>query len=222
MTADVILVTGFEPYGGRDSNPAYQAMRAVDGFKVGGIEVVGRDLPVAIESIQPRLESLFDELLPSAMIGLGLFPGEPAIRIERIGINLADFTIADNAGRLVRDQAVTQDGASARFATLPVREIETALLAAGIPARLSMTAGTFLCNACLYGLLEIAERHPPPVPCGFLHLPYAREQVAQMLRNPERPEIRQSTELASMELSVIIEAVRISLGVVAARLNRIA
>jgi pyroglutamyl-peptidase len=198
-------------------------MQAVDGLRIEGVEVVGRGLPVSIETMVPGIEALFAEFRPSAMIGLGLWPGEPAIRIERIGINLADFEIADNEGRLLRDDLVLRHGADARFTTLPVREIETALLAANIPARLSATAGTFLCNACLYSLLEIAERHPPPVPCGFIHMPYAPEQVAEMLRqlrSQEQLEVHQRADLASMELSTIIEATTITLGVVARSLDR--
>jgi pyroglutamyl-peptidase len=223
MTMGPILVTGFEPYGGRGINPAYSAMKAVDGLRIDGVAVVGRGLPVAIDSLLANIESLFGELRPSAMIGLGLWPGEPAIRLERVGINLADFEIADNEGRLMRDDLVFRDGTHARFTTLPVRAIESALLAARIPARLSTTAGTFLCNACLYSLLEIAERHPSPVPCGFIHVPYLPEQVADMLktvRNEKRLEVHQRADLASMELSRIIEAVRIALGVVAATLGK--
>jgi pyroglutamyl-peptidase len=223
MSMGPILVTGFEPYGGRGVNPAHAAMKAVDSLTIDGIAVVGRGLSVSIDSLMPSVEALFSELQPSAAIGLGLWPGEPAIRIERIGINLADFEIADNAGKLLRDDLVLQDGANARFSTLPVRAIETALLAAQIPVRLSATAGTFLCNACLYILLEVSSRYPFPVPCGFIHLPYVPEQVAEMLkklRSEERLEVHQRADLASMELSRIIEAVRIALGVVVASLDR--
>ncbi len=219
MTAGPILVTGFEPYGGRGLNPAHEAMKAVDGLQIDGVRIVGRGLPVAIASIVPRIEALFGELRPAAMIGLGLWPGEPAIRIERVGINLADFEIADNEGTLARDEAVVRQGPNARFTTLPVRGIETALLAANIPVRLSATAGTFLCNACLYSLLEVAECHPPPIPCGFIHVPYAPEQVADMLkrlRSQKQLEVHQRADLASMELSRIIEAVRVTLSIVAA------
>ncbi|MDP9138340.1 MAG: pyroglutamyl-peptidase I [Pseudomonadota bacterium] len=222
MKTGPILVTGFEPYGGRGSNPAHAAMQAVDGLVIDGVEVVGRGLAVSIASLMPSLEALFAELRPAAMVGLGLCPGEPVIRIERIGINLADFEIADNEGRLLRDDLVVRRGAGARFTTLPVREIETALLAANIPARLSVTAGTYLCNACLYGLLEIAERYPPPIPCGFLHLPYSPEQVAEMLAQRhglEQPDAGGRDDLASMELAKIIEATRLVLGVVASRLK---
>lgn len=221
MTPGPILVTGFEPYGGRTSNPALAAMQAVDGMVIDGINVVGRPLPVAIAAILSDVEALHAELRPSAMIGLGLWPGEAAIRLERIGINLADFEIADNQGSRLRDDPVLRHGAEARFTTLPVRAIETALLEADIPVHLSATAGTFLCNACLYSLLEIAERHPPPVPCGFIHVPYTPGQVAEMLRQARgraEPEAPRRVDLPSMELSRTIDAVRIALGVVTAQL----
>ena len=210
-----VLVTGFEPYGGRGSNPAYDTMRAVDGRNIGGVDVIGRALPVAIASIRTNIAMLLDEISPSAVISLGLWPGEPMIRLERIGINIADFEIPDNEGAIYRDIEISGNGTPARMASLPLRKIEQALLAAGIPVRLSSTAGTFLCNACLYGFLEAIDRRPRNIPCGFIHLPYTPEQVAQLVAdigNGKVLEQHQRADLVSMELSRIIRAVEIAIG----------
>ena len=209
-----VLVTGFEPYGGRGSNPAYDTMRALDGRTIGGVEVIGRALPVAIASIKANIAKLLDEISPSAVISVGLWPGEPMIRLERVGINIADFEIPDNEGAICRDSEISGNGLPARLASLPLRKIEQELLAAGIPVRMSSTAGTFLCNACLYGFLEAIDKETRYIPCGFIHLPYTPEQVAQVvdnIRNGRILEQHQRADLASMELSRSIRAVEIAI-----------
>ncbi len=211
------LVTGFEPYGGRALNPASRVVEALDKSELGGISVVGRTLPVAFADLGKRLDALLDETRPVCAIALGLWPGEPMIRLERFGVNFADFEIPDNAGARMADAAILGDGALALPATLPLRAIERALLAAGIPTRLSNTAGTFLCNATLYTLLASVRRRGWTIPCGFIHLPYLPEQVAGMLADAREGtlELHQRADLASMDFAVIERAVRIALGVTA-------
>jgi pyroglutamyl-peptidase len=209
-----ILVTGFEPYGGRRINPAHEIMRKVDGRTIGGSPVAGRPLPVAFEPLKRRIMELLDELRPSAVIGLGLWPGEALIRLERVGLNLADFDAADNEGKLLREVVISSNSAAARLATLPLRRIEQALLEAGIPARVTTTAGTFLCNACLYYLLEAAEHSSPTPRCGFIHVPYLPEQVAERLaetRAKGQQGNDQRTDLPSMDLSNSLRAVEIAI-----------
>jgi pyroglutamyl-peptidase len=209
-----ILVTGFEPYGGRRVNPAHEIMHRIDGRTVGGSLVAGRPLPVAFEPLKRRIMELLDELQPSAVIGLGLWPGEALIRLERVGLNLADFETMDNQGKLLREEAISSNSAAARFATLPLRRIEKALLAAGIPARVTTTAGTFLCNACLYSLLEAAEHRSPSPRCGFIHVPYLPEQVAERLaevRAEGQQGIDQRIDLPSMDLAKSLRAVEIAI-----------
>jgi pyroglutamyl-peptidase len=208
-----VLVTGFEPYGGRGFNPAFDAMRALDGRAVGEAAIVGVSLPVAYGPLKSRIAAILDEINPRAVLSLGASPGESMIRLERIGVNVADFEIPDNEGALLRDVAISGNGPAARISSLPLRQIEDDLLAAGIPARISFTAGTFLCNACLYSFLESVEQRSRPVPCGFIHVPYTPEQVALLLREQrtgQKPEQRQRAELASMELSRIVRAVELA------------
>jgi pyroglutamyl-peptidase len=222
MTSMRVLLTGFEPYGGRSLNPAFETMRALDGRAIAGAEVVGRALPVSLRQLRPTLARNLDEVRPQAVIGLGLWPGEPMIRLERIGINVADFEIADNEGSRPGDSALAQEGSAARVATLPLRDIETALLGEGIPARISSTAGTFLCNACLYTLLDLLdEPGTSSVPAGFIHVPYAPAQVAQMLNDLRAEsvlELHQRADLASMDLMTTARAIEIAIAVTAGRL----
>lgn len=218
-----VLLTGFEPYGGRSFNPAFETMRALDGRNIGGAAVVGRALPVSLNRLRQGLAQHLDEVRPQAVIALGLWPGEPMIRLERIGINVADFEIADNEGARPGDGMVQPDGLAAKVATLPLRAIETALLAEGIPARISSSAGTFLCNACLYTVLELLEETGrSTVAAGFIHVPYAPAQVAAMLeelRAESVLELHQRADLASMDPAMTVRAVEIAVAVTAGGLH---
>ncbi len=215
MAQQVALVTGFEPYGGRGINPSAEVAKRVDGLEIDGHRVVGRVLPVSFRALGARIGALLRDLDPALVVSLGLWPGEPTIRLERIGLNLADFEIPDNEGTLLRDEVVSAAAPSALAATVPLRAIEQALLAAGIPARLSTSAGSFLCNATLYTFLNCAQERPG-TRCGFMHLPYLPEQVAGLLedvRAGQRVEIHQRADLPSMSLQTMFEAVRIVVGV---------
>jgi len=219
----VVLITGFEPYGGRGRNPAAEIAKALEGQTIEGHRVVGRTLPVSYRGLADRLAVLIEEQNPVVAISLGLWPGEPTIRLERFGLNLLDFEIADNDGATLVDEAIDANGATGLFATLPLRPIEQALLAGGIPVRLSSTAGTFLCNATLYSLMRIIERSTTTAVGGFIHVPYMPEQVALMLAEPkrERPlELHQRSDLASMELSVQVRAVSIAVATTLAEIGR--
>lgn len=208
------LVTGFEPYGGRARNPAGEVVARLDGSEVAGVRVVGRNLPVRFAALDAAVAATLAEVDPAVVISLGLCPGEPVIRLERIAINLADFDIPDNDGEVLVDQALDRAGAAARFATLPLRRVQEALLRAGIPARLSSTAGTYLCNKALYRFLEAIERRDSAVPCGFIHLPYLPEQVAGMIAEAQAArsiQRQRRTDVPSMGLELMVEAVRIAL-----------
>lgn len=216
--ANWALITGFAGYGGRGRNPSGEVAKALDGCEVAGLKVAGRILPVSYAKLQGGLQALFDELKPRVVICVGLWPGEATIRLERIGINVADFEIPDNEGAYVTDASVSGNGSTAALTTLPVRKIESDLLGAGIPARISATAGTFLCNATLYTILRLAEGMRPPPMAGFVHVPYLPEQVVELLnavREERKLELHQRADLASMDLATMIRAVEIALATTA-------
>lgn len=209
-----VLLTGFEPYGGRGINPAAEVVTQLDGCEIEGHRVVGRLVPVSFARLRRRIEELVRDTDPAAVVSLGLWPGEPVIRIERVAVNIADFEIPDNDGMLVVDGLVTPAAAVALASTLPLRAVERALLQAGVPARLSTTAGTFLCNATLYSALQACGSAGPR--CGFVHLPYLPEQVASLLselRKGQTLELHQRADLASMSLATMVQAVRIVVAV---------
>ena len=214
------LITGFEPYGGLRLNPSANLAAALDGAEIGGLTVAGRCFPVSFAGLAERIEAMLAEVKPQLVIALGLYPGESVIRLERFGVNLADFAITDNAGTQVRDTPVEPGGPAALAATLPLRAIEGALLGAGIPARPSDSAGTYLCNAVLYRLLSAVNRRGTPIPCGFIHLPYLPEQVAELLAVAKAGGAAiPQTAIASMDFAVMERALRLAVATTAAQLS---
>lgn len=210
----VALVTGFEPFAGHSLNPSAELARRLDGAVVGGVDVVGRILPVDFARLDDAIATILSELDPLVIVNLGLAAGEPVIRLERVALNLAAFEIPDNAGRLVEAEALDPRAGPALWSRLDLPRIRQALLSHGIPARLSDTAGTYLCNAAMYRFLRATS---PRVPCGFVHLPYLRAQVAEMLARGGEHELGR---LASMEFPTLRRAVEIVLETSLARTRR--
>jgi pyroglutamyl-peptidase len=210
---EAMLLTGFQSYGGRSVNPAEEVVKVLDGLTVAGERIEGRTLPVDYRRLGPRLAELIELTQPCAVICLGLWPGEPMLRLERIAANVADFEIADNVGLIAREPVV-EGGPAGLLSTLPILAIRDRMLAAGIPVRLSGTAGQFLCNAAMYHALTVcAGRSPAPL-CGFIHVPYLPRQVALLLkemRDSARVELHQRSDLASMALETMVEGVRLAI-----------
>ena len=207
--AGPILILGFESYGGRSLNPAEQVAKALDGRDIAGHPVLGRVVPVRYDGLAGEVGRHIDETVPRIVIGIGLWPGEPMIRLERLAVNIADFEIPDNAGALV-NAPIEPGGLAAFEVTLPIREIRDALLDAGIPCRLSGSAGTFLCNALMYNALKACAGRTPAPATGFVHVPYLPAQVSGMLMEMSRTaslEQHQRADLASMSLDMMIDAV---------------
>lgn len=205
-----LLLTGFEPFGDSDRNPSLEIARELDKRSIGGATVISRILPVSMQRIAAALGQVLDETRPDIVLSLGLAGNEAMIRIERYGVNLADFPIADNDGARSVDQALIADGAAAVATTLPNRAIFDALLAAGIPARLSNTAGAYLCNALIYLTQAALAKRASPARFGFLHLPYLPEQVATMLAGPRAGRLPE--QIASMALEMQIRATEVAIG----------
>jgi pyroglutamyl-peptidase len=208
-----MLLTGFESYGGRSLNPSEQVVKRIAGAEICGVRVIGHTLPVSYAELGTRIAALIEEVRPRAVICLGLWPGAPVLRLERIAVNIADFEIPDNVGLMTRGPVV-EGGAEAYLSTLPIHAIHDRLLDAGIPARLSGSAGTFLCNALMYHALRSSAEHKPKLPCGFMHLPYLPEQVSALLlqmREGAKVELHQRADLASMALSMQVEGIRLAI-----------
>ncbi len=170
-----ILYTGFSPFGGETVNPAWEAVRRLPDT-VAGAQILRMELPTSFRASGDLLASAMERLRPDAVICVGQAGGRAAVTPERIAVNLMDAAIPDNDGFRPVDMPICPGGPAAYFSTLPLRRIEAAVRAEGIPAALSCSAGTYVCNCLMYRLLGLAERSRTPVRAGFIHVPYAEEQ----------------------------------------------
>lgn len=163
-----ILLTGFEPFGGAAGNPSGRLVRQV----AGEMSVAGRVLPVDSARIGDCLRESLLELRPDLLLCVGV-AGRPVVSVERVAINVLDFRIPDNGGHQPCDAPVVPGGPAAYLATVPVKAMLAALTSAGVPAEISNTAGTFLCNQAMYLGLHLAERLGLRTRVGFLHIPWS-------------------------------------------------
>lgn len=182
----VVLLTGFAPFERETRNPSWDAVAQLDGEHVEGHRVVARCLPVEFGGSLRQLFDAMDELQPALVICVGLAGGRAQVSLERVAINVDDARIPDNMGAQPVDEAIADDGPAAYFTTLPIKAMLAALRAQGLPAEVSQTAGTYVCNHVFYGLMH-ALRRQPKVRGGFIHIPYAPEQAAQHPGAPSLP-----------------------------------
>lgn len=167
---DRLLLTGFEPFLEHRHNPTESIVREMDEEVVGGYEIIGRVLPVDYKHAAERLLTYVEECKPSAVIMLGLAADRTKITPERIAINVND-SVEDNTGNAPEDEPIVPGGPAAYFSTLPIKRITDALLENGIPAEISNTAGTYLCNNVMYSVLHVLEQNNIDTPAGFVHVP---------------------------------------------------
>ncbi|AMG57942.1 pyroglutamyl-peptidase I [Pantoea vagans] len=194
-----VLMTAFEPFGGETINPSWEAVRALEGKQIGGATIVIHQLPVVFSEVLNVLNRALEEVKPDAVLSVGQAGGRSDITVERIGINVDDARIPDNAGNQPVDEPIVAGGPAAYFSRLPIKAIVAAVREAGIPASVSQTAGTFTCNRVLYGLLHWLEQHQSPARAGFIHIPYLPEQAAQ---HPGAPSMSVATIIHALEIAV--------------------
>ncbi len=174
-----ILVTGFVAFNGSQTNPSEEVIRALATHPPAGVELRTLTLPVDTNQAPAVLIPALDEFRPQAVICLGEAAGRCAISIEKVAVNLLDFRIPDNAGVQLIDLPILPDAPAAYFSTLPVRIIHQTLIARGIPAEVSLSAGSYLCNQVFFQLMHWCAGRQLSIPAGFIHLPSLPQQVAQ-------------------------------------------
>lgn len=172
-----ILVTGFDPFGGERINPALEAVRALPA-EIAGAEVVTLEVPTVFGRSIDVVTAAIDELRPDAVICVGQAGGRPDVTPERVAINVDDARIPDNDGNQPLDEPVVEGGPAAHFATLPVKAMVQAIREEGLASSLSNTAGTFVCNHLMYGVLDHIAARGGRIRAGFVHVPFIPEQVA--------------------------------------------
>lgn len=173
-----ILLTGFDPFGGGAHNPSWLIAQALHGQRIAGHQVVAAQLPTVFGESLQRLQSLLQEHQPAITLSLGLAGGRAALSIERIGININDARIPDNRGAQPIDTPVLAGEPAAYFASLPIKAMLRAVQRAGVPCEVSQTAGTFVCNHVLYGLMHLLAQGAAPLGArgGFVHVPWLSGQ----------------------------------------------
>ncbi len=171
-----VLVTGFEPFGGESINPSALAASALHGRVIAGHEVRAAVLPCVFGRSIEALRRELRRASPSLVVCVGQASGRAAIGVERVAINVDDARIPDNAGASPIDAPIAMRGPVAYWSTLPIKAIVAALLERDIPAEVSQTAGTFVCNHVFYGLMRSLERRRG-VRGGFVHVPSLPEQA---------------------------------------------
>lgn len=167
-----VLLTGFEPFADAPANPSAEAVHRAAELWEGRETLVTDVLPVTFAGAASRLRELIATHSPDIVIASGLAGGRAAIGVERIAVNLVDARIPDNDGAQPTDEPSIAGGPAAYFSTLPVKAIVRAVAAAGIPAEVSHTAGTFVCNHAMFVALDEAARRSG-MSAGFVHVPWA-------------------------------------------------
>lgn len=194
-----VLLTGFEPFNKETVNPAWEAVRALQGWRGDGYVVQAVQLPCVFGAAIRVLGEAVLRFDPALVIAVGQAGGRVDMSVERVAINVDDAPIPDNAQRQLVDEPIVAGGPAAYFSTLPIKAIVAALRAGGIPASVSQTAGTFVCNHVFYGLMH--QTAGMDLKAGFIHIPYLPEQAA---RHPGT---------ASMALAEMVRGLKIAVDV---------
>ena len=193
-----IIVTGFDPFGGEKINPSIECVKALP--EIEGVELIRLELPTVFKESAKRLNEVINDVKPDAVLSVGQAGGRPGITMERIAINVDDARIPDNISQQPIDEAIQLDGEAAYFTTLPIKRIVKAIREAGIPAEVSNSAGTFVCNHIMYQSLFAATKADKPFKAGFMHIPFIPEQTTD---KPSLP-----LEESTRALQIAIETIR--------------
>ena len=194
-----VLVTGFEPFGGEAMNPAYEAVMLLNA-SLKGNDIIRKCLPVVFHESLRVLDSMIETENPDLIICVGQAGGRTQISIERVGINIDDARISDNNQQSPIDVPINPNGPAAYFSNLPIKAMSKAIGDSGIPATVSNTAGTFVCNHVLYGLMDMIAQKYPLKRGGFIHVPFAPEQV---INTPNLPSMHLNDIVKALEIAIV-------------------
>ena len=191
----VVLVTGFEPFGGNDINPSQLIAENISGRIIDGATVVGIVVPVIYGGSVDVITEAIETYDPCVVISIGMGAGLSKIQVEKVGINIKSAKIPDNEGNIVLFRRIAFFGPFIRLSSLPVRQIVNEMKNANISVKISFNAGTFICNEVLYGVLRHIAKNDLSTKFGFIHVPLLSSQ------NPEK----------GMELETMIESTEIAI-----------
>jgi pyroglutamyl-peptidase len=202
---EVVLVTGFEPFGGEKVNPSWDVCTQL-GDEIAGMRVETVRVPCEFRTSIEVVADAIDRLHPLYVFCLGQAGGRTHLGVERVAINVDDARIPDNRGAQPVDELIAANGPPAYFATVPIKAMAVAMRAAGTPTEISNSAGTFVCNHLMYGVLHHLAASGHRARAGFIHVPYSKEQVLDKRGEP------------SMGIATMVKGVRA--GIAAAREHR--
>lgn len=196
-----VLVTGFDPFGGEPVNPAFEVLKLLDGKTLAGHSIATQEIPTVRHKSIAVLEKAIDRHDPALIVAVGQAGGRFEITPERVAINVDDFRIPDNEGNSPIDERIVADAPAAYFSTLPVKAMVRAMKESGIPASVSNTAGTFVCNHIFYGMMHLLALEGKGRRGGFIHIPYMASQAARLGNQPSM-----SIECVAKGLEICIAA----------------
>lgn len=196
-----ILVTAFEPFGGDKTNPAQDAVRKIKDT-IQGHEIIKLEVPVVFHESIKLVKEKMEEVKPDVVFCIGQAGGRIGLTPERVAINCDDGRIKDNAGYQPIDAKIFDDGENAYFSNLPVKAIVQKLRENNLPASLSNSAGTYVCNHLMYGVLYLIDKEFDGVRGGFMHVPFSHDQVTE---RPNTPSL--SIEDITKGIEIAIEAI---------------
>ena len=174
-----ILVTGFDPFGGEKINPALETIKRLPDAVLGA-RIIKREIQTVVGKSLAKIQEAGEKENPDVVLSIGQAGGRSEITVERVGINIDDCRIPDNEGNQPIDEPIVAGGPSAYFVTVPIKAIVEKIKANKIPASISNTAGTFICNHVCYGVAHLAAARTAagkPMKSGFIHIPFLPEQV---------------------------------------------
>ena len=193
-----VLVTGFDPFGGESINPAWEAVKVIKD-EIAGAEIVKMQIPTVVGKSIAKIHDKMVEINPDIVIAVGQAGGRFGVTPERVAINVTDARIPDNEGNQPIDEPIFADGDAAYFSNLPVKAMVQEIKNAGYPTSLSNTAGTYICNHVMYGILYYIQKEFPNVRGGFIHVPFAASQV---VNKPNTPSMAIADITAAIEAAI--------------------
>ena len=193
-----VLITGFDPFGGESINPALEAVKLLP-ETISGAEVIKLEIPTVFRKSLEKIEENIQKHNPDVVISVGQAGGRFGVTPERVAINIDDARIKDNDGNQPIDISIYEDGEAAYFSSLPIKAMVKEMNDNGIPASVSNTAGTFVCNHVMYGVLYLIDKKYPNIRGGFIHVPYIPSQVTT---KPNTPSMSIDDIAKGLELSI--------------------
>lgn len=193
-----ILITGFDPFGGENINPALEAVKKLPDTILGQ-EVIKIEIPTVFRKSLEKIEENIEKHNPDVVISVGQAGGRFGVTPERVAINMDDARIKDNEGNQPIDISIYEDGEAAYFSNLPIKAMVKEMTDNGIPASVSNSAGTFVCNHVMYGILYLIDKKYPNIRGGFIHVPYIPSQVTT---KPNTPSMSIDDISKGLELSI--------------------